>query len=97
MKMLPAVLTLLFFQQAVCTHLETCDCHEIKALMNTTVEQAISRLESSLKTENETSKLNTMIENAIIKLESKFNDALKSKLNETNQLIKSLNRNEHNI
>ena len=77
MKILPVVLTLLFLQQAACTHLETCDCHEIKALMNSTVK-------------NETSKVNAMIENAIIKLESIFNEAIKSKFNETNQLIKSL-------
>ena len=90
MKSLPAVLTLLFLQQAASTHLETCECHEIKALMNTTIEQAITRLESNLKAENETSKVNAMIENTIIKLENKFNDAIKLKLNETDQLIKSL-------
>ena len=92
MKILPAVLILLFLQQAASTHLETCDCHEIKDLMNATVEQAINTLESSLKlkAENETSKVNAMIEDAITKFESKFNDAIESNLNETNQLIKFL-------
>ena len=95
MEILPAVLILLFLQQAASTTLETCECHEIKVLIDTTIEQAISRIESNLKAKNETSNVNAMIEDAIIKLESKFfNDAIKSKLNETNQLIKSLNRNE---
>ena len=95
MEILPAVLILLFLQQAASTTLETCECHEIKVLIDTTIEQAISRIESNLKAKNETSNVNAMIENAIIKLESKFfNDAIKLKLNETNQLIKSLNRNE---
>ena len=94
MKILPAVLILLFLQQAASANLETFECHEIKVLMDTTIEQAITRIESNLNAKNETSNVNAMIENAIIKLESKFNDAIKSKLNETNQLIKSLNCNE---
>ena len=32
--------------QAACTHLETCECDEIRTLVNATVEEAISRLES---------------------------------------------------
>ena len=47
MKIFPtAALTLLFLQQAACTHLETCECDEIRALVNATVEEAISRLEN---------------------------------------------------
>ena len=47
MKILPTtVLTLLFLQQAACTHLETCECDEIRALVNATVEEAILRLEN---------------------------------------------------
>ena len=47
MKILPtAVLTLLFLQQTACTHLEICECDEIRALVNATVEEAISRLEN---------------------------------------------------
>ena len=47
MKTLPtAALTLLFLQQAACTHLETCECDEIRALVNAMVEEAISRLEN---------------------------------------------------
>ena len=47
MKILPAAaLTLFLLQQVACTHLETCECGEIRALVNATVEEAISRLES---------------------------------------------------
>ena len=47
MKLLPVtILALLFVQQAACTHLETCECDEIRAMVNATVEEAISRLES---------------------------------------------------
>ena len=42
------VVALLLLQQAACTHLETCECDEIRAMVNATVEEAISRLESKL-------------------------------------------------
>ena len=67
MKILSAVLTLLFLQQSACTHLETCECHEIKALVNATVEQAINRLEE--KFNDEISKINnTVLTSTIEKL-----------------------------
>ena len=67
MKILSAVLTLLFLQQAACTHLETCECHEIKALVNATIEQAITRLEE--KFNDEISKINnTVLTSTIEKL-----------------------------
>lgn len=44
--LLAAALTLFLLQQAACTYLETCECDEIRALVNATVEEAISRLES---------------------------------------------------
>ena len=67
MKILSAILTLLFLQQAACTHLETCECHEIKALVNATVEQAITRLEE--KFNNEISNINnTVLTSTIEKL-----------------------------
>ena len=59
MKILSAVLTLMFLQLAACTHLETCECHEIKALVNATVEQAITRLEE--KFNDEISKINNTV------------------------------------
>ena len=36
----------LFLQEAASTHLETCDCNEIRALVNASIEQAIERLEN---------------------------------------------------
>ena len=49
MKFLPTtVVALLLLQQAACTHLETCECDEIRAMVNATVEEVISRLESKL-------------------------------------------------
>lgn len=65
MKIFSAVLTLLFLQQAVCTHLETCECHEIKALVNATVEQAITRLEE--KFNDKISKVNNTVLTSTIK------------------------------
>ena len=72
MKIISAVLTLLVLQQAVCTHLETCECHEIKALVNATVEQAITRLESKFNDE-------------ITRLENNFNDQISKLNNKSNE------------
>ena len=67
MKILSAVLTLFLLQQAACTHMETCECHEIKALVNATVERAINRLEE--KFNDEVSKINnTVLTSTIEKL-----------------------------
>ena len=38
----------LLHEQAACNHLETCDCHEMKGLVNKTVELAVANLENSL-------------------------------------------------
>ena len=84
------VLYLQILQQTTCNHVETCECYEIKALLNATLVPVISRLES--KTGNETLKVNAMIEDAIIRLESKFNDAMKSRHNETDTLLKQIER-----
>ena len=67
MKILSAVLTMLFLHQAACTHLETSKCREIKALVNATIEQAITRLEE--KFNDEISKINnTVLTSTIEKL-----------------------------
>ena len=42
---------MLYIQEAVCTHLETCDCHEIRSLINASLEQAIARLENKFTLE----------------------------------------------
>ena len=46
-----SVILLLYIQEAVCTHLETCDCHEIRSLINASLEQAIARLENKFTLE----------------------------------------------
>ena len=43
-----ATAVLLLCDKAACTHLETCECHEIKAIVNATVEKAMARLEYKL-------------------------------------------------
>jgi hypothetical protein len=63
MKILPAaILTLFLLQQAACTHLETCECDEIRALVNATVEEAISRLENKFSVRISNSDLTATIE-----------------------------------
>ena len=64
MKILPAVaiLALLLVQQAACTHLETCECDEIRALVNATVEEAISRLETKISVQISNSDLIATVE-----------------------------------
>ena len=46
-----SLLALLFLQEAASTHLETCDCDEIRALVNASIEQAIARLENKFTQE----------------------------------------------
>ena len=63
MKILPAtVLTLFLLQQAASTHLEICECHEIRALVNETVKESVSRLESkfSITTSNQSELIATV-------------------------------------
>ena len=48
---------MLFLQHVSCTHLETCECDEIRALVNVTVEEAISRLENELNVQFSNSEL----------------------------------------
>ena len=61
MKILPAVFTLLFLHQAACTHLETCECDEIRALVNATVEEATSRLENKFNIQISNSELTSTL------------------------------------
>ena len=55
------LLSLQLVQEGVCTHLETCECHDIKELVNATVQQAAANLEY---------KLSIMIETAISKIDT---------------------------
>ena len=56
------ILTLFLVQQAACTHLETCECDEIRAMVNATVEEAISRLENKLSVQISNRDLTATIE-----------------------------------
>ena len=63
MKILPiTILALFLVQQAACTHLETCECDEIRAMVNATVEEAISRLENKLSVQISNSDLTATVE-----------------------------------
>ena len=46
-----SLVSLFFLQEAASTHLETCDCNEIRALVNASIEQAIARLENKFTQE----------------------------------------------
>ena len=45
------LLVFMFLERAASTHLETCECHEIKSLVNASIEQAIARLENKMTVE----------------------------------------------
>ena len=66
------LLALQLAQEGACTHLETCECHEIRELVSATVQQAAANLEYklSLMIETAISKINTTDETALSSLES---------------------------
>ena len=42
------LLALLFVEEATSTHLETCNCNEIRSIVNESIEQAVAKLENKL-------------------------------------------------
>ena len=46
-----SLFSLMVLKEVSCTHLETCECHEIKEIVNAAIEQAMVRLESNLTLE----------------------------------------------
>ena len=55
------LLVLLFLEEAASAHLETCECHEIKSIVNASIEHAIARLKDKMTLEiNETHLISTM-------------------------------------
>ena len=68
---------LLFLEEAASTHLETCECHEIRSLVNASVEQAIARLENKITSEIE-------LEQLIARLENKITSEINSAITNTN-------------
>ena len=67
MKLFPLIclLTLSLVREGTSTHLETCECHEIRELVNASVQQAVARLEYKLGIMIDTaiSNINTTISN----------------------------------
>ena len=43
-----SLLALLFVEEATSTHLETCNCNEIRSIVNESIEQAVAKLENKL-------------------------------------------------
>ena len=72
------LLSLQLVQEGACTHLETCECHEIRELVNATVQQAAANLEYKLSIMIETaiSKIDTTDEAAFSSLESSLIDTV---------------------
>ena len=73
------LLTLSLVREGTSTHLETCECHEIRELVNASVQQAVARLEDSLGF-----MINTAISNISTTDETPFSD-LESRLTSTLQ------------
>ena len=46
--LLLSLLSLTLLHEAVSTHLQTCECHEIRNLVNITVQEAVAGLEDRL-------------------------------------------------
>ena len=65
MKIICLLLVLLFLEEAASTHLETCECHEIRSLVNASIEQAIARLENKITSEIDLEQLIARLENKI--------------------------------
>ena len=66
---LVCLVALQLVQEGACTHLETCECHEIRELVSATVQQAAANLQY---------KLSIMIETAISKIDTTDEAALSS-------------------
>ena len=76
MKLFPllCLLALSLVREGTSTHLETCECHEIRELVNASVQQAAARLEDNFGTMIDTaiSNINTTDETALSNLESRL-------------------------
>ena len=77
MKTICLLLVFLFLEEAASTHLETCECHEIKSLVNASIEQAIARLENKM-----ISKIS--LEQALARLENKITFEINSAIDNIN-------------
>ena len=74
------LLALSLVQEGTSTHLETCECHEIRELVNASVQQAVARLEYKLGIMIDTAISNTTDEAALSNLESRLTSAIQGLL-----------------
>ena len=80
MKLFPllCLLALSLVQEGTSTHLETCECHEIRELVNASVQQAAARLEYKLGIMIDTaiSNINTTDKTALSDLENRLTSTI---------------------
>ena len=77
------LLALSLVREGTSTHLETCECHEIRELVNASVQQAVARLEDSfgIMIDTAISNINTTTdETALSDLESRLTSAIQGLL-----------------
>ena len=84
MKLFPllCLLALSLVREGTSTHLETCECHEIRELVNASVQQAVARLEDSfgIMIDTAISNINTTDETALSDLESRLTSTIQTLL-----------------
>ena len=80
MKLFPLLflLALSLVREGTSTHLETCECHEIRELVNASVQQAVARLEDSfgIMIDTAISNINTTDKTALFNLESRLTSTI---------------------
>ena len=76
------LLALSLVREGTSTHLETCECHEIRELVNTSVQQAVARLEDSfgIMIDTAISNINTTDDTALSDLESRLTSTIQGLL-----------------
>ena len=82
MKFFPllCLLALSLVREGTSTHMETCECHEIRELVNASVQQAAARLEYKLGIMIDTAISNTTDETALSDLESRLTSTIQGLL-----------------
>ena len=80
--LLLCLLALSLVREGTSTHLETCECHEIRELVNASVQQAVARLEDSfgIMIDTAISNINTTDKTALSDLESRLTSTIQGLL-----------------
>jgi hypothetical protein len=83
------LLSLVIVKEISCTHLETCECHEIKEIVNAAIEQAIVGLESNLtiKINKAVTRINVTDSTSLSRLEQNVNSTM-TKLDDMEDSLK---------